>query len=82
MADMQWEFVTKTGEGDLEITITVSYETDEHGIYNDNIEKIIHEKIDVTGIFCAEQFADLEMEASMKLHQYYEQLDDSDFGLL
>lgn len=82
MADMQWDFVTKTGEGGLEITVTVSYETDEHGIYNDNIEKITHENIDVTGIFCAEQFAELEMEATMKLHEHYSKLDESDFGLL
>lgn len=82
MADMQWDFETTTGEGGVPITVTVSYETDEHGIYNDNIEKITHEKIDVTGIFCEQQFAELEMEASMKLRDHYLQLDQSDFGLL
>lgn len=82
MADLTWDFVTKTGEGGVDITVTVAYESDEHGIYNDSIEKITHENIDVTGIFCAEQFAELEMEASMKLRGHYLNLDGSDFGLL
>ena len=82
MADMQWEFETITGEGQFEITVHVSYETDEHGIFNDNIEKITHGNVDLTGIFCAEQLAELEMEASMKLRDHYLGLANSDFGLL
>jgi hypothetical protein len=82
MADLQWEFETTTGEGQFEITVHVSYETDEHGIYNDNIEKITQGNFDLTGIFCAEQLAELEMEASMKLRGHYLLLSNSDFGLL
>lgn len=82
MSDMQWQFETTTGEGQFEITVHVSYETDEHGIYNDNIEKITQGDFDLTGIFCKEQLGELEMEASMKLRGHYLGLDKSDFGLL
>jgi hypothetical protein len=82
MSDMQWQFETTTGEGQFEITVHVSYEADEHGIFNDNIDKITQKDFDLTGIFCAEQLAELEMEASMKLRDHYLGLANSDFGLL
>jgi hypothetical protein len=82
MSSLTWEFSTTTGVGSFEITVHVSYETDEDGIYAENIEKITHGNFDLTGIFCEEQLADLEMEASMKLRDHYEQQKYSDFGLL
>jgi hypothetical protein len=81
--DHEFKFYTKTGGGSEPVEVIVQYEIDEDGVYNDNIEKILFEGVDVTGLIHEDHFSELEMEASMKLREYIETAKQpSDFGLL
>jgi len=61
-----------TGEGDVDIIVSLSYDIDECGTYHENIEKITCSGMDITGIFCDEQWQDLEIKAVKLLAEYYE----------
>ncbi len=77
--DHEFKFHTKTGAGGEPVEVIVYFEIDEDGVYNDNIEKILFEGVDVTGLIHENHFSELEMEASMKLREHIEakkQLDD------
>ena len=65
-----WEFDTTTGEGSVIVTVVYEYESDEDGTYNENIKEVWFEGRNVIGIFSAEQFAELEMEASMRFQHH------------
>ena len=65
-----WEFDTTTGEGSVIVTVVYEYESDQDGTYNENIKEVWFEGRDVTGIFSAEQFAELEMEAAMRFQHH------------
>jgi hypothetical protein len=81
--DHEFKFHTKTGGGSEPVEVIVYYEIDEDGVYNDNIEKIMFESVDVTGLIHEDHFSELEMEASMKLREHIENAKQpSDFGLL
>jgi hypothetical protein len=64
---MQYEFDTTTGEGSVIVTVVMTYERDEEGTYNENIEDVIYEKVSLMGIFTDAQFKELEMEGTMRL---------------
>ena len=67
---MQYEFDTTTGEGSVIVTVGMTYERDEDGTYNENIEDVIYEKVSLMGIFTDVQFKELEMEGTMRLTSY------------
>ena len=64
---MQYEFDTTTGEGSVIVTVVMTYERDEDGTYNENIEDVIYEKVSLMGLFTDAQFKELEMEGVMRL---------------
>lgn len=64
---MKYEFDTTTGEGSVIVTVVMTYEQDEEGTYNENIDEVWFEKRNVTGIFTDVQFKELEMEGVMRL---------------
>ena len=64
---MKYEFDTTTGEGSVIVTVVMTYETDEEGTYNENIEDVIYEKVSLMGLFTDAQFKELEMEGVMRL---------------
>jgi len=73
---MKYEFDTTVGEGSEVVTVVMEYDTDEEGIYGENIVEVTFEKVSVIGLFSAEQFKELEIEGSMRLTQHI--LDESD----
>ena len=64
---MKYEFDTTTGEGSVIVTVVMTYERDEEGTYNENIDDVIYEKVSLMGIFTDSQFKELEMEGTMRL---------------
>lgn len=64
---MKYEFDTTTGEGSVIVTVVMTYEQDEEGTYNENIDDVIYEKVSLMGIFTDVQFKELEMEGVMRL---------------
>lgn len=64
---MKYEFDTTTGEGSVIVTVVMTYEQDEEGTYNENIDDVIYEKVSLMGIFTDAQFKELEMEGTMRL---------------
>jgi len=73
---MKYEFDTTVGEGSEIVTVVMEYETDEEGVYGENIEEIWFEGRNVIGLFSAEQYKELEIEGSMRLTQHI--LDEAD----
>lgn len=67
---MKYEFDTTIGEGSVIVTVVMEYEQDEEGIYNENIEDVILEKVSLMGIFTVEQYRDLEIEGCMRLQKH------------
>ena len=65
-----WEFDTTTGEGSVIVTVVYEYENDGETTYNESIKEVWFEGRDVIGIFSAEQFAELEMEAAMRFQHH------------
>ena len=64
---MKYEFDTTIGEGSVIVTVVMTYERDEEGTYNENIEDVIYEKVSLMGLFTDVQFKELEMEGTMRL---------------
>jgi hypothetical protein len=64
---MKYEFDTTIGEGSVIVTVVMTYERDEDGTYNENIQDVIYEKVSLMGIFTDVQFKELEMEGTMRL---------------
>ena len=64
---MKYEFDTTTGEGSVIVTVVMTYEQDEEGTYNENIDEVWFEGRNVMGIFTDVQFKELEMEGVMRL---------------
>ena len=67
---MQYEFDTTIGEGSVIVTVVMTYERDEDGTYNENIEDVIYEKVSLMGIFTDVQFKELEIEGCMRLSKH------------
>ena len=65
-----WEFDTTTGEGSVIVTVVYEYENDGETTYNESIKEVWFEGRNVIGIFSAEQFAELEMEAAMRFQHH------------
>jgi hypothetical protein len=78
---MKYEFDTTVGEGSVIVTVVMEYERDEEGIYNENIEDVIYEKVSLMGIFTSEQFKEMEIEGSMRLQKHLlDEKEHSDTG--
>jgi hypothetical protein len=73
---MKYEFDTTVGEGSEVVTVVMEYDTDEEGIYGENIEEIWFEGRNVIGLFSAEQYKELEIEGCMRLSKHI--LDEAD----
>ena len=73
---MKYEFDTTVGEGSEVVTVVMEYDTDEEGVYGENIEDIIYMKVSVLGLFSAEQYKELEIEGCMRLSKHI--LDEAD----
>jgi len=73
---MKYEFDTTVGEGSEIVTVVMEYETDEEGIYGENIEEVWFEGRNVIGLFSAVQFKELEIEGCMRLSKHI--LDEAD----
>lgn len=73
---MKYEFDTTVGEGSEVVTVVMEYDTDEEGIYGENIEEIWFEGRNVIGLFSAAQFKELEIEGCMRLSKHI--LDEAD----
>ena len=73
---MKYEFDTTVGEGSVVVTVVMEYDTDSEGVYGENIEDIIYEKVSVLGLFSAEQYKELEIEGCMRLSKHI--LDEAD----
>jgi hypothetical protein len=67
---MKYEFDTTIGEGSVIVTVVMTYERDEDGTYNENIQDVIYEKVSLMGIFTDVQFKELEMEGTMRLSSH------------
>jgi hypothetical protein len=67
---MKYEFDTTTGEGSVIVIVVMTYETDEEGTYNENIDEVWFEGRNVMGIFTDVQFKEIEMEGIMKLSSH------------
>ena len=65
-----WEFDTTTGEGSEIVTVVYEYEQDADSTYKENIKEVWFEGRDVIGLFSAEHFKELEMEASMRFEHH------------
>lgn len=76
---MKYEFDTTVGEGSVVVTVVMEYDTDEEGIYDENIIEVWFEGRDVMGLFSSEQFMAMEMEGSMRLSAHI--LEESDHAL-
>ena len=73
---MQYKFDTTVGEGSEVVTVVMEYDTDEEGVYGENIQDIIYMKVSVLGLFSAEQYKELEIEGCMRLSKHI--LDEAD----
>lgn len=73
---MKYEFDTTTGEGSVIVTVVMTYEQDAEGVYNENIDDVIYEKVSLMGIFTDTQYRELEMEGVMRLTSHL--LEESD----
>ena len=67
---MKYEFDTTIGEGSVIVTVVMTYEIDEEGTYNENIDEVWFEGRNVMGIFTDQQFKELEMEGTMRLSSH------------
>ena len=73
MNDYTFKFNATTGAAGETVTCTMSYERDEHGPYFENIETVMYEGVEVTGLISEEQFAELEMVGVNKLREHIKQ---------
>ena len=71
MSDHEFTFNAETGGGSETVTCKMTYERDEYGTFAENIETVMFESVEVTGLLSEEQFADLEMIGVNKLRQHF-----------
>lgn len=53
-------FDAKTGAGDAEVKVTMSFKADKYSSWAENIEMVTYNGMDIMGLMTEEQFADLE----------------------
>jgi hypothetical protein len=61
-----FQFVTTIGEAIEKVDVTLSYEWDDSGSYNECIESVIFKGVDISGCLTEETINALEMEAINK----------------
>lgn len=61
-----FQFVTTIGDAIEKVDVTLSYEWDESGEYNECIESVIFQGVDISGCLTEETINALEMEAINK----------------
>lgn len=76
MKDYEFTFEAKTGGGGETVTCKMTYERDEYGTFAENIETVTFGEVDVTGLLSEEQFAELEIDGSMKLATHLQEEKD------
>lgn len=70
MRDYEFEFNATTGAGGETVTCKMTYERDEHGPYFENIDSVIYENVEISGVISDEQYSELEMIGINKLREY------------
>ncbi len=76
MSDYEFTFNAKTGGGNETVTCKMTYQRDEYGTYAENIETVMFEGVEVTGLLSEEQFAELEIDGAMKLATHLQEEKD------
>jgi len=61
-----FQFITTIGDAIEKVDINLSYEWDESGAYNECIESVIFQGVDISGCLTEETINALEMEAINK----------------
>jgi hypothetical protein len=56
------DFTAKTGAGGVEVKVTMSFEADSFSSWNENIDMVTFEGVDIMGLLADEQFSDLETQ--------------------
>ena len=62
-------FQAATGPGLEIVQVTMSYEEDIDGTYNENIESVKFEGVEVIGLISQDQFGDLEIEGCNAINE-------------
>jgi len=63
------DFQATTGGGSEIVQVTMSYEEDIDGTYNENIDSVKFEGVEVIGLITPEQFAELEIEGCNAINE-------------
>lgn len=61
-------FHATTGAGCEAVSVEMSYECDQDGVYAENIEEVLFNGVSVMGLLSEEQFADLEIQGCKAIH--------------
>ena len=70
MNDYEFEFTAVTGAGNETVTCKIYYERDEHGTFAENIDSVIYENVEISGVISDEQYRELEMVGHKKLAEH------------
>ena len=62
-------FQATTGPGSEIVQVTMSYEEDIDGTYDENIESVKFEGVEVIGLISQDQFGDLEIEGCNAINE-------------
>jgi hypothetical protein len=62
-------FQATTGPGSEIVQVIMSYDEDVDGIYDENIESVKFEGVEVIGLITPEQFAELEIEGCNAINE-------------
>jgi transcriptional antiterminator len=76
MRDYEFTFNATTGAGGETVTCKMTYERDGYGTFAENIETVMFDGVEVTGLLSEEQFAELEIDGVMKLATHLQQEKD------
>jgi hypothetical protein len=63
------DFQATTGPGSEIVQVIMSYEEDIDGTYDENIESVKFEGVEVIGLISQDQFADLEIEGCKAINE-------------
>ena len=79
--DHSIEYQGTAGAGGEVVTVTMTFESDQDGVYNQNIESIKFEGVEVMGLISDADYKDLELLGCQIID---EKIEDKafDFGLL
>jgi hypothetical protein len=78
MNEYEFIFEAQTGGSSETVICKMSYERDEDGPFNLNIESVLYEGKEVIGLISEEQFAQLELAGTYKLDVSLEEGEERD----